>query len=66
MKIRYFSDTDTALIDLSERPVHQTLPIGDYVLLDLDAQGNLVSMTIEHARAQANLPEVAFLQETGT
>lgn len=65
MKIRYFEDTDTALVELNDHPVHETYPVSDNILLDLDAQGNLVSMTIEHARAQANLHEVAFLQMAG-
>jgi uncharacterized protein YuzE len=30
--------------------------------LDLDKKGKLVSMTIEHAKEQANISEVSFLQ----
>ena len=30
--------------------------------LDLDANGNLVNMTIEHASRQANIAEVAYQQ----
>lgn len=30
--------------------------------IDLDEKGNLVSMTIEHAKEKANLSEVSFLQ----
>jgi hypothetical protein len=32
------------------------------LLLDLDAHGNLVSLTIEHAREQANFAEMLFSQ----
>ncbi len=62
MKIRYFSDTDTALIDFSDARVAETREISDSLYIDLDEQGNLVSMTIEHAKAQAHLEEVSFLQ----
>jgi len=60
MKVRYFEDTDTALIEFSDREVMETREISEDVYGDLDANGHLVSMTIEHARENANLPEVAY------
>ena len=60
MKIRYFEDTDTALVEFSSREVAETKEISENVYADMDAAGNLVSMTIEHARQNANLPEVAY------
>jgi uncharacterized protein YuzE len=60
MKIRYFEDTDTALVEFSSREVTETKEISENVYADMDAAGNLVSMTIEHARQNANLPEVAY------
>ena len=62
MKIRYFSDTDTALIEFSEAPVVETKEITENLYIDLDEKGNLVSMTIEHAKEQANISELTFLQ----
>jgi uncharacterized protein YuzE len=62
MRIKYFTDTDTALIEFADRPIQETTEINENIYLDLDAQGNLVSMTIEHAKAQANLPELLFQQ----
>lgn len=62
MKIRYFSDTDTALIDFSEAPVVETKEIAENLYIDLDTKGNLVSMTIEHAKEKANISEVSYLQ----
>ncbi len=62
MKIRYFSDTDTALIEFSNAPVVETKEITENLYIDLDEKGNLVSMTIEHAKEQANISEVSFLQ----
>jgi len=62
MKIRYFTDTDTALIEFSETPIAETKEITEDLYIDLDEKGNLVSMTIEHAKKQANISEVSFLQ----
>ena len=60
MKVKYFEDTDTALVEFTSREVVETREISENVYVDLDAKGNLVSMTIEHARENANLPEVAY------
>lgn len=62
MKIRYFADTDTALIEFSETPIVETREITENLYIDLDENGNLVSMTIEHAKKQANISEISFLQ----
>lgn len=62
MKIRYFADTDTALIDFSEAAAVETKEISENLYIDLDEKGNLVSMTIEHAKEKANISEVSYLQ----
>jgi uncharacterized protein YuzE len=58
MNIKYFRETDTALLEFSTRPVEETRDISENVYVDLDKDGNLVSMTIEHAQAAASLPNV--------
>jgi uncharacterized protein YuzE len=62
MKIKYFIDTDTALLEFSGRQVAQTKEINENIYVDLDENGNLVNMTIEHASSQANIAEVAYQQ----
>lgn len=62
MRIRYFADTDTALIEFSDAPVIETKEITENLYIDVDEKGNLVSMTIEHAKERANISEVSFLQ----
>jgi uncharacterized protein YuzE len=62
MKIRYFADTDTALIEFSNEAVVETKEISENLYMDLDDKGNLVSMTIEHAKEKANISEVSYLQ----
>jgi len=60
MKVKYFPDTDTALIELTERPVEETREINENLYLDLDAQGRVVTITIEHAREHANLRDFSY------
>jgi len=62
MKSKYFEDTDTALLEFSDHPVFETKEINENIYLDLDEDGNLIGMTIEHALSQANIYEVSFQQ----
>ena len=62
MKITFFADTDTVLIEFSTAAVYETMEVSEDIYLDLDGKGNLVSMTVEHAREKANISEVSFLQ----
>ncbi len=62
MKVKYFSDTDTALVEFSDRKVSETKEINENIYIDLDSAGNLVAMTIEHARKQASLPFLSYEQ----
>lgn len=64
MDVKYFRDTDTAFLEFSSRPVEETREISENVYIDLDKDGNLVSMTIEHAAEVAALPSVN-LEEIG-
>ncbi len=60
MKIRYFADTDTLLIELRDAPVAETRDLDENTLLDLDAQGNVRSITIEHASKRADAPQFSY------
>lgn len=60
MEIKYFADTDTALIEFSDKEVNETKEINQNIYIDLDKNGNLVSMTIEHAKKNASLPEFSY------
>ena len=62
MKIKYFSDTDTALVEFSDGEVAETKEINENIYIDLDSSGNLIAMTIEHARQQASLPYLSYEQ----
>ena len=64
MKIKYFPDTDTALIEFADRMVAETREISEDIYVDMDEDGRLVSMTIEHAKTSARIKELSF-QEVG-
>ena len=60
MKINYFEDTDTAFIEFTSQPVAETRELCENIHLDLDEQGNLVSMKIEHAKTSVNILDFTF------
>ncbi len=58
MTITYFETTDTALIDFSEGTVFETKEINENI--DIDSEGNLVSMILEHAKKSGALNKLIF------
>jgi uncharacterized protein YuzE len=62
MKVRYFADTDTLLIEFRDTPVAETRDLDENTLLDVDAQGNICSITVEHASKRAGAPEFSYEQ----
>jgi uncharacterized protein YuzE len=60
MKIKYFEDTDTATFEFTDKNVKETREITENIYLDLDEQGNIVNITIEHANKNANIQEFSF------
>jgi len=60
MNVRYFPDTDTLLVNFSDREIVETRDLTEDVLIELDEQGRLVSMTIEHAKQQMNVTEFSY------
>jgi uncharacterized protein YuzE len=60
MKIKYFEDTDTALLELSGETPVETRELSEDIYLDLDDSGHVVSITVEHASLRSDLSEVSF------
>ena len=60
MKIRYFPDTDTLLVNFSDAQVVDTQDLNENVLIELDDEGRVVAMTIEHAKEQTNVDEFSY------
>ncbi len=62
MNIKYFQDTDTLYIEFRKDAVTETRDLDEDTLLDLDASGNIVAITVEHARDRADIPHLTFEQ----
>ena len=60
MNVKYFPDTDTLLVDFNDNEIAETRDLTENVLVELDRQGRLVSMTIEHAKQQMNVTEFSY------
>jgi uncharacterized protein YuzE len=60
MKVRYFAETDTLLIQFSEEPVVESRDLNEDTLMDVDESGNLCSLTIEHASKRADAPHFSY------
>ena len=55
MKFKYYAETDSLYIDLSEKTSVDSNEVAPGVVLDFDAEGNLVGIDIDHASKIVNL-----------
>ena len=63
MKIRYFQKTDTLYIEFRAAQVAETRDLDENTLLDVDAEGNICGITVEHAQKRVeDIPHVSFEQ----
>jgi uncharacterized protein YuzE len=62
MKIQYFQDTDTLYIEFKAAEVAETKDLDENTLLDVDSDGNICGITIEHARQLADIPRFSYEQ----
>lgn len=62
MKIRYFQDTDTLHIEFKPSDIAETRDLDENTLLDLDSEGNIAGITVEHASKRTNIPQFSYEQ----
>ncbi|MDQ6612402.1 MAG: DUF2283 domain-containing protein [Gemmatimonadota bacterium] len=62
MKLNYYADIDSLYIDLSERTSVESREVSEGVVLDYDADGNIVGIDIDHASTKV---ELTSLHTTG-
>jgi uncharacterized protein YuzE len=55
MKLAYHSDTDSLYIDLSEHPSVESREVSEGIVLDYDAEGQLVGIDIDNASRKVQL-----------
>ena len=64
MKVKYFPETDTLLVNFSDSRVVDTRDLNEDVLVELNDAGHVVSMTIEHAKKQTDVAEFSYQMAT--
>jgi len=60
MKVKYFIETDTLYIKLNDREAAQTTELNENVLVDMDKDGKVVGLTIEHAMEHSGKPDFSY------
>ncbi|MGH8556127.1 MAG: DUF2283 domain-containing protein [Methylococcales bacterium] len=60
MKIKYYKDTDSLYIDLSENPSSESLEVSEGIVLDYDEKGNLVGIDIDNATLKVALEKLTL------
>jgi uncharacterized protein YuzE len=60
MEMKYFPDTDTLLINFTHKDIVETRNINENILIELDRDGQLVSMTIEHAKQHMDIENFSY------
>lgn len=60
MKLKYYPDTDSLYIDLAEKPSAESREVSQGIVLDYDAQGNLVGIDIDNASKKVQLNELTL------
>ena len=62
MKIQYFQDTDTLYIEFKKAEVAETRDLDENTLLDVDREGNICGITVEHASQRTDIPRFSYEQ----
>lgn len=62
MNIKYFQATDTLYIEFRKAKIAETRDLDENTLLDVDSEGNVVALTMEHAKQRADIPKFSFEQ----
>lgn len=62
MKVTFFADTDTLYLEFKPNPIAETRDLDENTLLELDAEGRIVALTIEHASERTGIPTFTYEQ----
>ena len=58
MKLHYYPETDSLYIELTSAPGAEAREIVEGLVVDLDADGNVVGLDIDHASRKLDLTKV--------
>lgn len=62
MRIKYFRDTDTLYIEFRAAGIVETRDLDENTQIDVDADGQICALTMEHASQRAEPPRFSFEQ----
>ena len=62
MNIRYYTETDTLHIEFRGAPVAETRDLDENILIDIDGEGDICAITVEHASKRAGIPRFSHEQ----
>lgn len=66
MKLKYYKDTDSLYIDLSESTSTESREVSEGIVLDYDEKGNLVGIDIDNATSKVALEKLVVSNLPGT
>ena len=55
MKVKYFEETDTLYIEFRDSGIVETKDLDENTLLDVDAEGHVCAITVEHASTRTDV-----------
>lgn len=62
MRIQYFQDTDTLHIEFRATEIAETRDLDEATLIDIDKNGGICGITVEHASERAEIPKFSYEQ----
>ncbi|MDZ7686973.1 MAG: DUF2283 domain-containing protein [Gammaproteobacteria bacterium] len=60
MKMSYFDDTDTLYIEFKQSDVAETKDLDESTLLDVDSDGQIIAITVEHASERTDISKLVL------
>ena len=61
MRIKYYKDTDSLYIDLTDKTSKESMEIAPGIVVDFDEDNNIVGIDIDKASSILNLSEIEVL-----
>ena len=62
MKVKYFEETDTLYIEFREAGITESKDLDENTVIDIDREGNICAITMEHAKERTDVPHFSFEQ----
>jgi uncharacterized protein YuzE len=60
VKVQYFKHTDTLYIEFCRGEIVETRDLDEDTIIDVDAEGRICAITMEHAGERTGVPHFSF------